>query len=63
MCLAAVYLCMVFSNWLAVEVGQQLRGSDFAFWVRVAATIGTGLLYIWTMVAPSILPERSFELE
>lgn len=63
MCLAAVYLCMVFSNWLAVEVGQDLRGSDFAFWVRAAASVATGLLYLWTMVAPRVFPERSFELE
>ena len=62
MCLASVYLCMVFSNWSAVEVGQELKGGEFAFWVRVAACLGTILLYLWTMVAPTVFPNRNFEL-
>jgi hypothetical protein len=62
MCLASVYLCMVFSNWLAVEVGQELRGSEFASWVRVGACFATILLYLWTMVAPALFPTRTFEV-
>jgi hypothetical protein len=56
MCLASVYLCMVFSNWLAMDAGQDLKGSDFAYTVKAAASIGSGVLYIWTMVAPRVFP-------
>lgn len=62
MCLAAVYLCMVFSNWLSIEnIGVELQGSDLAFYVRVGACIFTAVIYIWTMIAPAIFPSR-FEL-
>lgn len=61
MCLAAIYLCMVFSNWLAIEnVGSKLLGSDFAFGVRAGMSIGTAVIYVWTMIAPVLLKNRNF---
>lgn len=62
MCLASIYLGMVFSNWLSIQnVGVELQGGHFAFYVRVGAAFFTGGVYVWTMIVPAIFPS-SFEL-
>jgi hypothetical protein len=63
MCLGVMYLGMIFSNWLATdEVGRNLQGSTFVFWLKAASGWFTGIVYIWTMVAPRIFPERDFTI-
>lgn len=53
MCLGVMYLGMIFSNWQSTDqIGQNLQGSDFVFWLRTSQSWFTGLIYIWTMIAP-----------
>ena len=64
MSLGALYLSVILSNW---ENNQDITkvplGNDFVFWVKTITAFATVLIYIWTMVAPSILTQRSFEFE
>lgn len=64
MCLASIYIGMLITNWnsasiITGEVGE----SGFGFWVRVGICWATFLLYIWTLVAPRVCPDRDFTVE
>lgn len=64
MCIAAIYLGMLVTNWSSVSLTTgNLVSSDFGFWVRVAISWFVTLLYIWTLVAPKIFPDRDFTVE
>ena len=64
MSLATLYLCMILSNWESNrDIAKTPLGNDFAFWVKAITSFVTSLLYLWTMVAPSVLTQRNFEFE
>lgn len=67
MCLAALYVTMVVSNWGTDTLD---KGSDSYFnvsttvmWVGVATGWVTMLLYVWTLVAPRLFPDRDFGVD
>lgn len=64
MILFAIYLCPVFSNWGQANVsdGSWDYGNDTAapFWIKLGITFGSMILYLWTIIAPKIFPEREF---
>lgn len=65
MCLAAVYIGMLITNWnpqSLENIGDTLH-SEFGFWVRVAISWLTFILYIWTLIAPRVCPDRDFTVE
>jgi len=66
--LAALYLTMLLTNWLlpissedadknsTISVDQ----GEVSVWVKIVSSWLTCLLYMWTIVAPVIFPEREF---
>ncbi|CAD7703329.1 unnamed protein product [Ostreobium quekettii] len=60
--LAAMYLAMLFTNWSLEETPEEWelgKGWQSA-WVKIASQWLVVLLYIWTMIAPVLLPDREF---
>jgi cation transport ATPase len=63
--LATMYLGMVLTNWQSVSYGQ---GDDTilidqgmsAVWVKMISSWVTLVLFIWTMIAPVLFPNRKF---
>lgn len=61
MCFASIYVGMLITNWTSSSITTDtLVSNDVGFWVRVALSWGTALLYVWTLVAPRIFPSRDF---
>jgi len=67
--LAAMYLGMVLTNWQSVSsvTGDGLPENTIlidqgksAVWVKVISSWVTLLLFLWTMIAPVVLPDRKF---
>jgi len=67
--LAAMYLGMVLTNWQSVSsvTGDGLPDNTIlvdqgmaAVWVKVISSWITLLLFLWTMIAPVVLPDRKF---
>jgi len=61
--LAAMYLGMVLTNWAVVsdfESTVQIDQGVAAVWIKIVSSWVTIGLYIWTIIAPVILPNRSF---
>jgi serine incorporator 1/3 len=65
MILMSVYYCMLLTNWNVIDAEAQdfklLGHSWVAFWVKFVASIITGILYIWVMIAPVLFPDRDFD--
>lgn len=61
MCLGVMYLGMLFTNWQSTDrIAQNLKGSDFVFWLKLISSWVMALFYIWTLLAPRIFPDRDF---
>ena len=61
MCIASIYIAMLITNWnSASPTTSELVSSNFGFWIRVAMSWLTTLLYIWTLLAPRVFPDRDF---
>lgn len=67
--LAALYLAMVLTNWQSVhwiskedsdESTIMVDQGMAAVWVKVISSWLTVVLYVWTMIAPIIFPDREF---
>ena len=61
MCLASIYIGMLVTNWTSASLTTgRVTSSGFGFWVRVAISWFTALLYVWTLIAPKVFPDRDF---
>jgi hypothetical protein len=61
MCIASIYISMLITNWISVDViTGDIKSSNFGFWTRVSISWATFLLYTWTLVAPRVCPDRDF---
>ncbi|KAG5450747.1 Serine incorporator 3 [Clonorchis sinensis] len=59
--LATLYVMMMLTNWLKPENDLKSLSANIAsYWVRMVSSWVCLLLYLWTMVAPIILPDRQF---
>eukprot|EP01017_Pseudomicrothorax_dubius_P041635 TRINITY_DN6678_c0_g1_i4.p1 TRINITY_DN6678_c0_g1~~TRINITY_DN6678_c0_g1_i4.p1 ORF type:complete len:464 (-),score=32.38 TRINITY_DN6678_c0_g1_i4:145-1536(-) len=62
MLLAAFYFGVLLTNWGSIEMGtagtDSYMPNDSAYWIKLSASWLTCLVYLWTMIAPRILPER-----
>ncbi|EFJ42217.1 hypothetical protein VOLCADRAFT_83749 [Volvox carteri f. nagariensis] len=60
--LASMYIAMLMTGWGTVaQVRKDRIDVGWAsVWVKPAAEWVTGLLYMWTLVAPALFPERDF---
>lgn len=60
--LAAMYLAMLFTNWSLDATPDEWvidKGWQSA-WVKIASQWLVALLYVWTLIAPKLLPDREF---
>ncbi|NWT75664.1 SERC2 protein, partial [Prunella himalayana] len=59
--LAALYIMMTLTNWYRPDESLQVLSSPWtAVWVKICSSWAGLLLYLWTLVAPLLLPERDF---
>eukprot|EP00873_Tetraselmis_striata_P044677 jgi/Tetstr1/464941/TSEL_009675.t1 len=59
--LASMYLGMLLTGWgVGVEAKDQIDVGWASVWVKIGALWLIGLMYIWTLLAPSIFPDREF---
>eukprot|EP00127_Corallochytrium_limacisporum_P003389 Clim_evm17s149 gene=Clim_evmTU17s149 len=62
--LAACYVALLMSDWEKVTnnttTGLELDQSKAGVWVKIASSWITMLLYLWTLYAPIIFPNRDF---
>ena len=60
--LAAMYSCMLLTGWGSVGV----EGTDIidvgwpSVWVKIISLWVTAALYVWSLLAPLVLPDRDF---
>ncbi|KAM9309824.1 serine incorporator 2 [Pholidichthys leucotaenia] len=61
LCLASLYIMMTLTNWYQPDTSTQaMRSSMPAVWVKMSSSwLGLGL-YLWTLIAPLIFPDRDF---
>ncbi|XP_001633416.2 probable serine incorporator isoform X1 [Nematostella vectensis] len=60
--LASLYIMMTLTNWYK-PVGSdfsKLQYSETAVWVKIASSWLCQLIYIWTLLAPALFPDRDF---
>jgi len=66
--LAALYLTMLLTNWLLPTSSEDANKNttisvdqgEVSVWVKIVSSWLTCLLYMWTIIAPIIFPEREF---
>lgn len=69
MVLFSIYICAVFTNWGHATVSEdssrnwnyQVRGDSSPYYIKVFIGIFTFGLYLWTIVAPTLFPDRNFD--
>ena len=64
MCIGSMYISDMVTNWGSPEVNSPSIGAynpnHFAYWSKLSVEWVTSLLYLWTLVAPKIFPNRDF---
>ena len=60
--LASVYLTMVVTNWgnTKESVAWATNHGVISKWVNLGASWASALLYLWTLIAPCLCPDRDF---
>lgn len=62
MMFACLYIMMTITNWYKPNDNlNELSSSEASFWVKMASSWVCFALYIWTLVAPIVLPDRDFD--
>lgn len=60
--LASMYSAMLLTGW-STSVGESGKLVDVGWpsvWVRIVTSWATALLYLWSLIAPVMFPEREF---
>jgi len=65
MVLFSVYICAVFTNWGHAKISDSTwnysdNASQAPYYIKVFIGFFTLLLYLWTVVAPTLFPDREF---
>lgn len=58
--MAAMYTAMLMTGWGQGQSQGQVDVGWASVWVKIASQWATAALYLWTMLAPVILPDRDF---
>lgn len=66
MLLFSIYICAVFTNWGHAAISNDTwnydgSNSDGPYYIKIIIGFFTFGLYLWTVVAPTLFPERDFE--
>ena len=60
MFLATNYAMMSITNWFSMDKNALLTANYGSFWVKATNSWLCVLLYIWTLIAPLLFPDRDF---
>jgi hypothetical protein len=64
MTLASLYMAVFLTNYGRAQVGNgsyiQFETSALTVWIKLVASWVTWLVYIWTLIAPRLFPDREF---
>lgn len=61
LCLASLYIMMTLTNWYQPDTTTQTMKSTMpAVWVKMCSSWLGLALYLWTLVAPLVFPDRDF---
>ena len=61
MVLATFFVMMSITNWFKPDKRTSLLSANYAsFWVKATSSWVCVSIYIWTLVAPTIFPDRDF---
>ncbi|KAG7245264.1 hypothetical protein INR49_023873 [Caranx melampygus] len=61
LCLASLYIMMTLTNWYKPGTDTQTMQTTMpAVWVKIGSSWLGLALYLWTLVAPLVLPDRDF---
>ncbi len=64
MSVISLYLVMVLTNWGVPVIGKKtvanLTPNDSAMYIKTSNSLFSLVLYVWTLVAPRVLPNRQF---
>ncbi|XP_058516804.1 serine incorporator 2 isoform X1 [Ochotona princeps] len=58
--LASLHIMMTLTNWYRPGEAWKMVSTWTAVWVKICASWAGLLLYLWTLVAPMLLPNRDF---
>ena len=60
--LATLYVMMTLTNWYSPgnDIRESISGNMSAVWVKIVSSWLCAGIYIWTLVAPVLLPDREF---
>jgi len=59
--LASMYIAMLMTGWgVGAEEKDLLDVGWFSVWVKLVSQWLTTALYLWTLVAPALFPDRIF---
>ena len=60
--LGAMYVAMLLTDWNYVKPGQEddvhIGRSEAAMWIRIVSSWVCMLLYMWSLLAPALFPDR-----
>ncbi|KZV65517.1 TMS membrane protein/tumor differentially expressed protein [Peniophora sp. CONT] len=64
--LGAMYVAMLLTDWNYIKPGQEddvrIGRSEAAMWIRIVSSWVCMLLYIWSLLAPALFPDRFDDL-
>ena len=63
--LATLYIMMTLTNWYSPGNGasiQTISANMSAVWVKIISSWLCCAIYVWTLIAPVVLPDRDFSL-
>ncbi|XP_013794023.1 probable serine incorporator [Limulus polyphemus] len=58
--LASLYLMMTLTNWYSPDSVINLSESTASMWVKMSSCWLCSIMYVWSLVAPVVLPDRDF---
>ncbi|XP_007624716.3 serine incorporator 2 isoform X1 [Cricetulus griseus] len=58
--LASLHVMMTLTNWYSPGETRKMISTWTSVWVKICASWAGLLLYLWTLVAPLLLPDRDF---
>eukprot|EP00825_Cyclidium_porcatum_P027403 TRINITY_DN29470_c0_g1_i1.p2 TRINITY_DN29470_c0_g1~~TRINITY_DN29470_c0_g1_i1.p2 ORF type:complete len:108 (-),score=15.60 TRINITY_DN29470_c0_g1_i1:159-482(-) len=64
MTIVAIYIAMLLTNWGSPRVDSDsqhaYQPSKTSYWVKIIMSWISSALYIWTLIAPKLFPNRKF---
>ena len=56
--MATAYIAMLLTDWATGDAAGAWTSGKAVFWMQFVSMVLAALLYLWTLVAPVLFPER-----